>query len=71
MGIVAGLYHCKQCVQEAIQEWWPDRKSIAGPDFMPSMRSLQADMIRCHFEQMSDEDRERAVRTLMWLETEQ
>lgn len=68
MGAVAAAYQRKQCVQEAINEWWPGETAIGGRDFMPSMRALQIELIHCHFEHLSDEDRERAVQTLYWLE---
>jgi hypothetical protein len=71
-------YKPSACIQDAVDEHWThahDDKRVAKSapgvvEFLSSMRRLQADMIRCHMEFMSDEDRERAVQTLEWLDTD-
>lgn len=37
-------------------------------EFGRSMLMLQADLIRCHFDAMSDAEQMRAVETLAWIE---
>jgi len=60
----------KQCVQQVIKDWWPQKEKWGGQDFEQRMKSLQADLIRCHFDSMPDEHKLRAVETLAWLESE-
>lgn len=63
-----GAREIKQCVYDAIRDWWPQDSGAAAQDFGHRMRCLQADMIRCHLDGMGDEDWARAQRTLAWLE---
>jgi len=57
------------CVKQAIKDYYPEGvpRSLA---FMPAMRQLQAELIRCHFEDMPEEDQTRAIKTIDWLETQ-
>lgn len=58
------------CVKQAIKDYYPGR-AMRPSVFMPAMRQLQAELIRCHFEAMPEEDRARAVKTIDWLETQE
>lgn len=60
--------------EAVIQKWWPEGKDVKTflkdkDDFMKRMRSLQRDLILVHRPRMSLEDKERASRTLAFLET--
>lgn len=54
----------KDCVQQAIDAWWPQYESHKGHDFEQRMRMLQADLIRCHVDEMTPDDKRRAIATL-------
>jgi hypothetical protein len=66
--MIDGAYVQTPCATQAIETWWPQKDSARGHDFEQRMRAMQADLIRCHAAEMSDEDRERAAETLAWLE---
>lgn len=70
-----GNYEYTPAALQAIDEWLPSdigRKDGATnrPRFQASMLQLQAELIRIHFPKMSNEDQQRAARTLAWLKTQ-
>ena len=48
---------------------WPKKGNSADPDWLKAQRRLQAALIRCHMDEMDTPTRERATRTLEWLES--
>ena len=47
---------------------WP-KVPPADPGWLQAQRRLQAALIRCHMEEMDRDTRERATRTLEWLDS--
>lgn len=60
-------YKFSECAKQAIREYYPKGAPGYGA-FMLAQQALQAQLIRCHFEDMDNETKARARKTLELLE---
>ena len=56
-------YKFTECAQKAIDELYPE--DMREPLFSNDMKILQAALIRCHFNDMDNTTKVRAIKTLM------
>ena len=60
-------YQMTPSAMELCRLLWP-KGQTAAPDWLNAQRRLQAALIRCHMDEMDTPTRERATRTLEWLD---
>ena len=62
-------YQMTPCAMELFRQLWPKKGNSADPDWLKAQRRLQSALIRCHMDEMDTPTRERATRTLEWLDS--
>lgn len=61
-------WHPSPCVAQVLREQWPKSGYSERPDnYQAAMRSVQIELIACHFTDMDDEAQTRAEKTIEYL----
>lgn len=68
-------YHFTACAKQAVKDYYPRNRPTTlidglwcpNPEFIAAQKQLQAALIRCHFNDMDEPTRQRAINTLVYL----